>query len=192
MAISTSNVVIATDTFASWVAKTNEIAYSLSTAVLSSNTSAGVTSGNSYLNGTFSANTVAVVQGLRGGNVESSNTTQLNILSSVLSNNLTLYVSGQVALATATANQLVDSVSTTTYRSSKYILQVNTAVGYQCSEILVLHDGTNSYVTEYATLTTNGTQGVFSTNINSGSIQLLVTPTQTTSTVTFQRTSIVT
>jgi hypothetical protein len=191
MAISTANVDISVDNFGAWVTKTNQAAYNLSTVVLTANGTAGVTSGNAYLSGIFSANTISVVQGLRGGNVADPSTTTLNILSSVLANNNTLYSSGKVALTTATANQLVESVSTSTYRSSKYILQVNSASGYQLSELLVIHDGTNSYVTEYATLTTAGTIATFSTNVNSGSLQLLVSPVPTTSTITFQRTSLI-
>jgi hypothetical protein len=188
MAINTANVVLATDSFADWIDTTNEIAYKLSTVVLTSNSTAGVTSGNSYLNGRFSANVIAVSQTLRGGNVESSGT--LNITSDVLCNSISLHASGKVSLTDASANQIVDSISATSYRSSKYFLQVNTAYGHQCSELLVITDGADAYVTEYATLTTNSTQGVFSVNISSGSVNLLITPTQTTSTVSFQRTTL--
>lgn len=188
MAINTANVNITTDTFKDWIDKTDEIAYKLSTEVVTANGTAGITTGNAYVNGIFAANTLVVVSNIRGGNVGTANT--LNISSNVLQQNVTLTVSGLVS-CNSSANQIVDSFDLTYSRATKYFLQVNTAVGYQSTEIMVLHDGgTNVYSTEYATLSTNGIQGVFSVNVASGNVNLLVTPTPAVSDVSFQRTSL--
>ena len=81
----------------------------------------------------------------------------------------------------------------------KYLLQVNAnAIGFQSTEIMLLHNGTDAFLTEYATLTSNTSQGnmaVFTVTVNaaSGNVNLLISPTTnstTTSTVNFQRTTI--
>ena len=188
MATSTSIVNIKTDSIQDWLTKTDTISYKLSTEVVTANSATGVTTGNAYVNGVFSANTLAIVANIRGGTVATANV--LNISSNVLQQNVTLTVSGLVS-CNASANQVIDSFALTTSRSSKYLLQVNTAVGYQSTEILVLHDGsTNVFSTEYATLSTNGIQGVFSVNIASSNVNLLITPSPAVSTVSFQRTSL--
>lgn len=63
-----------TDTFDIWVNRTNEIANVITQEVLTANTNANgaYVTGNSFLFGTFGANTVAVHTTLRGGNVQSS------------------------------------------------------------------------------------------------------------------------
>jgi hypothetical protein len=188
MAISQALVSISTDTFNDWITKTNQIAANLSTQIVTANSATGVTVGNAYVNGIFSANTFAVTQSLRGGTVASSGT--LNISTPFASNGVVLYVGGFASFSTATANQIVDQYSISTYRSAKYVLQVNSASGYQATEILVMHDGTNAYITEYATLTTAGTIATFSANISAGSLNLLISPVPTVSTVSFERTSI--
>jgi hypothetical protein len=61
---------------------------------------------------------------------------------------------------------------------------------------MLLHNGTDAFLTEYATLTSNTVQGnmaVFTVNVASGNVNLLISPTTnstTTSTVNFQRTTI--
>ena len=188
MAINTANVNITTNTFKDWIDKTDEIAYKLSTEVVTANATYGITTGNAYVNGIFAANTFAVVTELRGGDVSTPDT--LKITTDYLQNNVTLTISGLVS-CNADANQIVDTFDITDSRTTKYLLQVNTAVGFQSTEILVLHDGgSNVYSTEYATLTTNGMQGVFSVNVASGNVNLLITPTPALSEVSFQRTSL--
>ena len=64
----------ATDTFASWIDTTNALVFDMGTVVLTSVTQpqpnvtvGGYTTGNAHLEGIFSANTVVVSNGLRGG-----------------------------------------------------------------------------------------------------------------------------
>ena len=194
MAISTANVNTTTDTFNDWIVKTNNCATIISNNCLTANGSLGLTTGNSYLNGFFSANTLIAQDAIRGGNNTTANV--LNISTGFYTNKAT-YVSNTASFTDNTALQVVDSFAATSARTVKYLLQVNaTAIGFQSTEIMLLHNGTDAFLTEYATLTSNTVQGnmaVFTVNVASGNVNLLISPTTnstTTSTVNFQRTTI--
>jgi len=194
MAISTANVNTTTDTFNDWIQKTNNVATIISNNCLTANGSLGLTTGNSYLNGFFSANTLIAQDAIRGGNNTTANV--LNISTGFYTNKAT-YISNTASFTDNTALQVVDSFAVTSARTVKYLLQVNaTAIGFQSTEIMLLHNGTDAFLTEYATLTSNTVQGnmaVFTVNVASGNVNLLISPTTgstTTSTVNFQRTTI--
>jgi len=194
MAISTANVNTTTDTFNDWIQKTNNVATIISNNCLTANGSLGLTTGNSYLNGFFSANTLIAQDAIRGGNNTTANV--LNISTGFYTNKAT-YVSNTASFTDNVAAQVVDSFALTSARTIKYLLQVNaTAIGFQSTEIMLLHNGTDAFLTEYATLTSNTVQGnmaVFTVNVASGNVNLLISPTTnstTTSTVNFQRTTI--
>ena len=196
MAISTANVNTTTDTFNDWIQKTNNVATIISNNCLTANGSLGLTTGNSYLNGFFSANTLIAQDAIRGGNNTTANV--LNISTGFYTNKAT-YVSNTASFTDNVAAQVVDSFALTSARTVKYLLQVNAnAIGFQSTEIMLLHNGTDAFLTEYATLTSNTSQGnmaVFTVTVNaaSGNVNLLISPTTnstTTSTVNFQRTTI--
>ena len=194
MAISTANVNTTTDTFNDWIQKTNNCATIISNNCLTANGSLGLTTGNSYLNGFFSANTLIAQDAIRGGNNTTANV--LNISTGFYTNKAT-YISNTASFTDNTALQVVDSFAVTSARTVKYLLQVNaTAIGFQSTEIMLLHNGTDAFLTEYATLTSNTVQGnmaVFTVNVASGNVNLLISPTTgstTTSTVNFQRTTL--
>jgi hypothetical protein len=83
MTISIANVAPTSDTFQSWVDKTNQIATAMSTVVFTTaaNTIGGQNSANAYLNGIFAANTMVAGESLRGGSVTASG--NLSITSNV-------------------------------------------------------------------------------------------------------------
>lgn len=74
MAKSIANVEVATDTFASWVGKTNQICDTITYEVVTANTSVNGanTVGNTNIIGIFGANTIAVGNALRGGTVNAA------------------------------------------------------------------------------------------------------------------------
>ena len=194
MAISTANVNTTTDTFNDWIVKTNNCATIISNNCVTANGSLGLTTGNAYVNGFFSANTLIAQDAIRGGNNTTANV--LNISTGFYTNKAT-YVSNTASFTDNTALQVVDSFAVTSARTVKYLLQVNaTAIGFQSTEIMLLHNGTDAFLTEYATLTSNTSQGnmaVFTVNVASGNVNLLISPTTgstTTSTVNFQRTTL--
>ena len=98
-------------------------------------------------------------------------------------------VQATVATTTATA---VDSFAASSYRSVKYIVQIKQGTEYQVSEILVLHNGTTTTMTEYGALETTGALGTFTSDVSGGNVRLLVTMgTATSATINIQRTLLV-
>ena len=96
------------------------------------------------------------------------------------------------ATTTTESQTSIDSFSASTYRSAKYQIQITRGSEYQVTEISIVHDGSDSYGTEYATLKTGETLSTFSTDISGGNVRLLATPSSSTSTVfKFTKTAIV-
>ena len=91
-------------------------------------------------------------------------------------------ISSGVTTTTTTLESVIDSFSVSQYRSAKYQIQITTGSQYQITEIFVIHDGTTSYQTEYATVKTGVTLSTFGSDIDSGNIRLLATPTSIDST----------
>lgn len=97
----------------------------------------------------------------------------------------------QATVAT-TQNTQIDTFAAATYRSAKYVVQITQGTSYQVSEILVIHDGTNTTMTEYGMMNIGGVLGTFSTNIVTGNVRLIVTMASATSaTINITRTTIV-
>ena len=96
------------------------------------------------------------------------------------------------ATTTTESQTSIDSFSASTYRSAKYQVQITRGSEYQVTEISIVHDGSDSYGTEYATLKTGETLSTFSTDISGGNVRLLATPSSSSSTVfKFTKTAIV-
>ena len=72
--------------------------------------------------------------------------------------------------------------SATTYRTLKVLVQIKSGTNFHATEILLTHDGTTVYMTEYATIFSNGQLAFFDADISAGNIRLLVDPNQATST----------
>lgn len=91
-------------------------------------------------------------------------------------------------LTLTTANQVVDTLNKLTYRSAKFLVQMSHAtLGYHVTEVLVIHDGTNAYVTEYGTMWTINSLGAVNADISGNTLRLLVTPVNTNTTIKGQR-----
>ena len=91
-------------------------------------------------------------------------------------------VSSVSQTTTTISETSIDTFSAATYRSAKYQIQISRGSEYQITEIFIVHDDTSSYGTEYATVKTGSTLSSFSTDIDTGNVRLLVTPTDTAST----------
>jgi hypothetical protein len=89
-----------------------------------------------------------------------------------------------------TSNTTVDSFSAANYRSAKYYVQITSGTDYHVTEVLLIHDGTEVYITEYGTVYSNTSLGNVSANINTGYVELLVAPSNSTSTVKTRRLAI--
>ena len=87
---------------------------------------------------------------------------------------------------TATVSQVpIHTISSTDYRSIEYMIQVTNGINYHLTKVLVLHDGTTAYNTEYGTISTGPVLATFDTDIVGGAIRLLATP-YSSSTMTYK------
>ena len=90
--------------------------------------------------------------------------------------------------ATTTSNQIADSFSSFSYRTAKYLIQATSGSAYHATEVMLIHDGTDVYLSEYGTiLTTAQSLMTIDADILNGNVRLLVTPALTNTTVKTQR-----
>jgi hypothetical protein len=99
--------------------------------------------------------------------------------------------SAQLITSTTSANQVVDSFSTSTYRTVKYLVQATSSTSYQSSEIMIIHNGTTAFISEYGTVMTNTSLASFDADVSGGNVRLLVTPTNAVTTINVVRTTII-
>lgn len=103
----------------------------------------------------------------------------------------TLY-SGNSTIST-TSQSVIDTFSASSFRSAKYLVQITDNVSnyYHVTELLLIWNGTDVQKVEYAVVTTAGELGTVDADINTGSVRLLFTATDTHSrTIKFVRTLI--
>ncbi len=84
-----------------------------------------------------------------------------------------------------TANQIIASISATTYRTCKFIIQAvdATAGKYQSQEIMAIHNGSAVAHTEYTAITVGAAVATFDVDISGSTVRLLCTPLSVNSTV---------
>jgi len=195
MTVSVTLIDINTQNFEALIDKVNEVANLVSNSAVTANTTQGLTTGNVYVDGIFSATTLSANTALRGGNVDSSAvltiTSNVEITDTELSINESVFSSINVQ-TTGTSEQIVDYFDLTTYQAAEYVVSIkdNAANGYQVSKLILLHDTGDSYVTEYGVIYSNGMLGTFSANANSTHSRLTVTPTQSDTQLKISRTLI--
>lgn len=104
---------------------------------------------------------------------------------------------GEVGLGTYTLttsssipNQIADQWSASDFRSAKYQVQVYSAsVGeYEISEIFLVHNDTEVFLTEYAMVNQGTRLATFSASIFGGSVRLLCSPQYAVNTIKVFRT----
>ena len=83
-------------------------------------------------------------------------------------------LNGNVATTSGITSITVDSFLTAAYRTAHYIVQVtdNTASSYHSAQIMLIHDGTTVYKTEYNEIYTAGLLGNFDATITGGVLTL--------------------
>ena len=101
------------------------------------------------------------------------------------------FIDNEVDLTTTTADQVIDSFPAASYRTSKYIIQaVCSGVGLHSTEIVLIHDGSNVYITEYGTIFTDSSLFTVDANITAGDVNLTVTPVNANTSFDVVRTSL--
>jgi len=115
---------------------------------LNSNITMGSTTGNVIARGNMSTNTISV--------------------NSIQSKRITIAVG---------MNTIIDSFPKVDYRSVKYCIRIGSDSGYQAVEVLLVHNGLNSIITVYGSLSTSGSDLlVLSTSINGANVELIGNP----------------
>ena len=104
--------------------------------------------------------------------------------SSLIINGTYDVVGQSVTLSTTTVDQPIYSLDASVYRSVKFMVQITHGTDYQVQEILLLQDGVDTYLTQYAQLVSGNdlVLATYDADLNSGNMRLLVTPTYTNTT----------
>ena len=97
---------------------------------------------------------------------------------------------GTATTAAITA-AVIDSFTHASYTSGKYVVQCTSGAYTQVKEVLILHDGTDIYVEEYATMTSGGIAqgglGTITAQYNGANIEIVFTPVYAVNTIKFFR-----
>ena len=181
--------------------------YASSAGIATFATTAGVSTNAQGLTGTpdITVNNIVGVAATFTGNVSIAGTVTYDDVTNVDSVGIVTARSGvffgsptvsailtNSATTTTTDQTSIDSFSASTYRSAKYQVQITRGSEYQVTEISIVHDDSDSFGTEYATIKTGETLSTFSTDISGGNVRLLATPSSSSSTVfKFTKTAIV-
>lgn len=129
---------------------------------------------------TLSSNGSEVIVTDAGGNVISLNASSQTVNTTYL--NANVVYTGPIATTfnvfTTTSDSIVtiDSFLSSEYTTVKYIVQVKSIEGVHACELFCMHDGISTYLTEFATLITSHTLGLFSMELESGFVKLKFDP----------------
>lgn len=186
------------DTFYSWAGKTNDMRLAFGNTVTTApNTTGDMTIGNGFVTGIFGANTITTSI-IKGGNVQSNSGVMFSTNTAFGNSTVaitTTYANAAVVTAgefttTSTSTVTLDQFDKTLYRSGKYLISIREkdALDYQSTEIMFLHDGTNVYTTEYATLLSDSTLAVFTASTDTSNVIISVTPTTQNNVIKYHRT----
>lgn len=97
---------------------------------------------------------------------------------------------GQIVTATVQA-AVLDTFTSADYYSGKYVVQVVSGAYVQTKEVLIMHDGTDIFIEEYATMTSGGlgqgALGTITAQYNGANIEVIFTPSFATNTVKYFR-----
>jgi len=176
-----ANVTPSSDTFREWIDLTNRITYDMEKVVVSTvaNTQGACTSGNAYVNGFFSANTLLVENELKGVSANSTiygtvaaaanlsistNSVFVNSYSLVTSNStVNNFVVGQLtATQNSTSNNIAISSSLNQFQSNAIVNDFNSNVDIDNA----LTDITSTNLAITGTETNIDANTVFTANVN--------------------------
>ena len=90
----------------------------------------------------------------------------------------------------STAQVAVDSFDATVYRSAKYQVQLTSGSSYHMIELILVHNGTTVYLSQYGEVLATTSLGTFDASITGSTLSLLLTATNATTTVKLIRDAI--
>ena len=152
MARKVANVDIITDTFEIWLLQTNQLLHSLSTEIITANSTVANT-GNTdvprtaQLYGTFGANTIVVTDFMRGGNVVGGHANLLITTNTIVSNTNSTTLLFQVANNSLSSNVTVNAFRTGIFTGNSIAMSVGANLIANSSALLVGNSTQNAVLT---------------------------------------------
>ena len=115
------------------------------------------------------------------GSLTANNGVFLNPISWMSSNT---YTTSSLSQAT------VDRFLALQFRSAKYFIQMTSGTKYQATELTLVHDDVNAYISQFGTVKNNVILGTFDAAVVAGELLLRFTPTFSSTVVKVHRTTI--
>lgn len=127
-----------------------------------------------------------------------TNGTSVVLLGDTISTGDTLNISGRTRVSLANGiDQLSDSAATGTttidsflmsqYRSAKYFVQLGKNNKYRISEVMIIHDDSDVFISEYGIIETNGSVGSIDASTDGTRVYVKVTADVASTDVKFKR-----
>jgi hypothetical protein len=110
-----------------------------------------------------------------------SPSSKLDVVGNIRVNSINVF-NGSSGVTTSTAQAVVALFAAATYGSGKFIIQATQGTVRHIIELLVVHDGTTAYATEYGMIRTGASLFTTDVDISAGNVRVLVTATSATST----------
>ena len=102
--------------------------------------------------------------------------TQLDTTGPVTINSVGTINTSLLVTSTTSANQVIDSVATASYKVATYRICATYGTDAQYSEVKMIHNGTNVFIGEIDTIVTGSQLATFTADISNGIMRLLTTP----------------
>ena len=115
------------------------------------------------------------------GAITANNGIYLNPISWMSSNTYTTSGLSQVT---------VDQFSAANFRSAKYFIQMTSGTKYHATELTMIHDDTNAYISQFGTVKSSVVLGTFDASVVAGALTLKFTPVFSGTTLKMHRTTI--
>lgn len=115
------------------------------------------------------------------GSITANNGIYLNPISWMSSNTYTTSGLSQVT---------VDQFSAANFRSAKYFIQITSGSRYHATELTMIHDDTNAYISQFGTVKSSVVLGTFDASVVAGALTLKFTPVFSSTTLKMHRTTI--
>jgi hypothetical protein len=138
--------------------------------------SANFLSGDGYLISNISSNALGNIGNIVDSNTGNINGNYLNASGGVVGN-LAMHL-------TVTNNTVIDSFDTSLFRTAKYLIKAGNDTAYESIEVLLIHDGVNSYITVYGAVSTTDVDVInISSNIVGGNVKVYASGVSANTTV---------
>jgi hypothetical protein len=102
--------------------------------------------------------------------------TAVSTSGTVTVNGIGVISTSTLTTSATTANQVVDSIAIATYRAASYKITVSSGSAYQYTEVTLMHNGVDVYVSEINTILSGSSLATFTADISGGNMRLLTTP----------------